>query len=90
MDDVCHDVFLVLHVRAREVRTMPNAEAWLYEVARRTASAHRRRAFRRSEIPWADPERMAPLEDAEPELDPVAYSKPVSYTHLTLPTKRIV
>jgi RNA polymerase sigma-70 factor, ECF subfamily len=66
LDDVCHDVFLVALARANELRLMSKPEIWLFEVARRTASAHRRRAFRRSEIPSADPERMAPLEHAEP------------------------
>jgi hypothetical protein len=48
---------------------MSNPEIWLFEVARRTALAHRRRAFRRSEIPSPDPEQAAPLQHAEPELE---------------------
>jgi RNA polymerase sigma-70 factor (ECF subfamily) len=69
LDDVCHDVFLVAHARASELRLMSNPEIWLFEVARRTASAHRRRAFRRSEIPSADPEQMAPPQHAEPDFE---------------------
>jgi RNA polymerase sigma-70 factor (ECF subfamily) len=55
LDDVCHEVFLVVHARLDLFRALDGARPWLYEVCRRTASAHRRRAFRREEIPAEDP-----------------------------------
>src|SRR5258708_1775985 len=56
LDDVCHEVFLVIHRRLDVFRALDGARPWLYEVCRRTASAQRRRAFRHIEIPTAEPE----------------------------------
>lgn len=67
LDDVCHEVFLVVHARLDLFRALDGARPWLYEVCRRTASAHRRRAFRRTEIPAEDPAGWAHAEPLTPE-----------------------
>ena len=46
------------------------------------AEAHKQEARRREEMQWVEAKRREEIQREE--------AKPVSYTHLTLPTKRIV
>ncbi|MGH1342676.1 MAG: RNA polymerase sigma factor [Nannocystales bacterium] len=47
LDDVLHDVFLVVHRRLGDYDGRSSMRSWLYGVARRVALHHRRRGFRR-------------------------------------------
>ena len=47
LDDVLHDVFLVVHRRLHDYDGRSSMRSWLYGVARRVALHHRRRGVRR-------------------------------------------
>jgi len=55
IQDVCQDVFLVAHRRQGEFRGDSSLRSWLYGIAIRLASEHRRRAHVRREIPTLEP-----------------------------------
>jgi RNA polymerase sigma-70 factor, ECF subfamily len=55
LEDACQDVFLVAHRRISEFRGDSSLRTWLYAIAIRLASEHRRRAYVRREIPTSDP-----------------------------------
>lgn len=47
IDDVLHDVFLVVHRRLNDFDARTSIRSWLYGIARRVALHHRRRGVRR-------------------------------------------
>jgi RNA polymerase sigma-70 factor (ECF subfamily) len=49
VEDVCHEVFLVVHRRIRDYDFTSTVQTWLYGIAIRTASDYRRRAHIRRE-----------------------------------------
>ncbi len=49
IEDVLQEVFLVVHRRLPELEPRASLRTWLWEIAWRTASDHRRRAHRRYE-----------------------------------------
>ncbi len=57
--DAVHEVFLVLHRRWDEIDHLRSLRPWLYGVARRTASAFRRR---NREVPTEDVDLAAPVD----------------------------
>lgn len=54
LEDVCQDVFLVAHRRLDSFRGESSIRTWLYGIAVRLASEHRRRAHVRREIPTSE------------------------------------
>jgi RNA polymerase sigma-70 factor (ECF subfamily) len=50
LDDVCQEVFVVVHRRLAEFDGRASMRSWLYGIARRVASEHRRRDRRQSEL----------------------------------------
>jgi RNA polymerase sigma-70 factor, ECF subfamily len=68
LEDTCQDVFLVAHRRWLDFRGDSSLRTWLYGIAVRLASEHRRRAYVRREIPTSEP----PIAQTEPtEFDPL-------------------
>jgi RNA polymerase sigma-70 factor, ECF subfamily len=55
LDDVCQDLFIVAHRKYRDFRGDSSLRTWLYGIAVRLASEHRRRAYVRREIPTSEP-----------------------------------
>lgn len=55
MDDLVQEVFLVLHAKREQLRTIKPFEPWLREVSRRVAAGERRRAHRRREVASGEP-----------------------------------
>lgn len=55
LEDVCQDVFLVAHRRFPDFRGDSSLRTWLYGIAVRLASEHRRRAHVRREVPTSEP-----------------------------------
>jgi RNA polymerase sigma-70 factor (ECF subfamily) len=49
VEDVCQEVFVVVHRRLPEFEGRASVRTWIYEIARRSALAQRRRAGQRSE-----------------------------------------
>lgn len=72
LEDVCQDVFLVAHRRLDSFRGESSLRTWLYGIAVRLASEHRRRAHVRREVPTSDPPG---LEHAYHEQNPVEHSE---------------
>lgn len=60
LEDVCQDVFLIAHRRLRSFRGESSLRTWLYGIAVRLASEHRRRAHVRREIPTSEPPEWEP------------------------------
>lgn len=54
LEDVCQEVFLVAHRRLEDFRGESSMRTWLYGIAVRLASEHRRRAHVRREVPSAE------------------------------------
>jgi RNA polymerase sigma-70 factor, ECF subfamily len=54
VEDVCQDVFVVVHRRLGEGAAPEHLRAWLYGICWRTASAYRRRRYRKNEFPTAE------------------------------------
>jgi RNA polymerase sigma-70 factor, ECF subfamily len=67
LDDVCQDVFLVVHRRLATFRGGCSARTWIYGICLRVASDYRRRPHRLREQTTAEaPDRAVPAEqDAE-------------------------
>jgi RNA polymerase sigma-70 factor, ECF subfamily len=66
LEDTCQDVFLVAHRRWSDFRGDSSLRTWLYGIAVRLASEHRRRAHVRREVPTSEP----PIVQTEsPEFD---------------------
>jgi RNA polymerase sigma-70 factor (ECF subfamily) len=53
-EDACQEVFVVVSRRLPECDSSANLRAWLYSIAWRVASAHRRKAQNRREVPVED------------------------------------
>ncbi len=66
LDDVLHDVFLVVHRRLDDYDGRSSMRSWLYGVARRVALHHRRRGARRVRR-----EHHAPVPAAQAQPDDV-------------------
>ena len=64
LEDVCQDVFMVVHRRLDEFEGRSHVRTWIYEIARRTALKQRRRTAAR-EIPLA-----TVREEADGQVDP--------------------
>lgn len=56
VDDVCQEVFVVVHRKLGEFEPRASMKSWLYGICIRTAAAHRRRAPVRREIPTESPD----------------------------------
>jgi RNA polymerase sigma-70 factor, ECF subfamily len=54
LEDVCQEVFVVVSRRLSECTDPESVRSWLYAIAWRVASAHRRKASNRREVPTAD------------------------------------
>src|SRR5262249_53163001 len=61
-EDAAQEVFLVVQKKRKSCRGGPPLRPWIYAIAPRVASEHRRRPYRRREQPAGDdlPERTAP------------------------------
>jgi RNA polymerase sigma-70 factor (ECF subfamily) len=55
LDDVCQEVFIVVHKRLHTFDGSSQLTTWLFGICVRVVAAHRRRAWRRRETPTADP-----------------------------------
>ncbi len=53
--DVCHEVFLVLHRRWKEIDADRSLKGWLYAVCARKAAEYRRHRRARPEFVTAEP-----------------------------------
>lgn len=51
LEDVCQEVFLIVHRKLPEFGYRSKLSTWMYGIALRSASDHRRRAFRARELP---------------------------------------
>ena len=66
-DDLCQEVFLVVHSRLRDFERRSTLRTWIYGITVRVASGHRRRAWVRRERPsGVDTEMVA---HADPSRD---------------------
>jgi RNA polymerase sigma-70 factor, ECF subfamily len=59
VDDVCQEVFVVVHRKLGEFEPRASIKSWLYGICIRTAAAHRRKAPVRREVPTESPEEQA-------------------------------
>src|SRR5215831_19824329 len=55
LDDLCQEVFVVVHRRLAEFEGRSSLSSWLYAICRRVWQDQRRRAHRRHEQPTASP-----------------------------------
>jgi RNA polymerase sigma-70 factor, ECF subfamily len=55
LDDVCQEVFLVVHRKLEHFEGGPALRAWLYAIAVRVAADYRKSAYQRRERPAAEP-----------------------------------
>lgn len=63
VDDLCQEVFVVVHRRLPEFEPRANLRTWLYAICLRAASDYRRRAFvRREQVTDAPPDLSAPAD----------------------------
>lgn len=65
IEDVCQDVFLVVHRRLADFRGDSSLRTWIYGIAVRLASEHRRRAQVRREVPVAETPLITSTSDPE-------------------------
>jgi RNA polymerase sigma-70 factor, ECF subfamily len=56
IDDVCQEVFVVVHRKLVDFEPRASIKSWLYGICIRSAAAHRRKAPVRREIPTESPE----------------------------------
>jgi RNA polymerase sigma-70 factor, ECF subfamily len=59
LQDVCQEVFLVVHRRLGEFEGRSSIKTWLYQICLRSAAGYRRRAHMRHEKVMADPPEQA-------------------------------
>lgn len=59
VDDVCQEVFVVVHRKLAEFEGRSSVRTWIYGICIRTASAHRRLARHREVPTETPPERVA-------------------------------
>jgi RNA polymerase sigma-70 factor (ECF subfamily) len=60
VEDVCQEVFLVVHRRLSVFEARSSLRTWIYGICVRVASEHRRRHRRREELCAAPPEQSVP------------------------------
>ena len=65
LEDLVHEVFLVLHRRWEHYDPTFPLRPWLFGIAFRVASAHRRRAAREVPHAWIEVEDLRPAPDQE-------------------------
>jgi RNA polymerase sigma-70 factor (ECF subfamily) len=71
LDDLCHEVFLIVHEQRAQLGSVDNVTYWLRAICWRLAAGYRRRAHRRLEVPAAalpepvDEGAKATLEEVE-------------------------
>jgi RNA polymerase sigma-70 factor (ECF subfamily) len=71
LDDMCHEVFLVVHAQRDQMADVQHVNLWLRAICWRVAAAYRRRSHRRHEIPVDDVPEVAdsgsdlPLDEIE-------------------------
>jgi RNA polymerase sigma-70 factor (ECF subfamily) len=53
LDDLCHEVFLIVHEQREQLGSVDNITYWLRAICWRLAAGYRRRAHRRLEVPAA-------------------------------------
>jgi RNA polymerase sigma-70 factor (ECF subfamily) len=63
IEDIAHEVFLVLHRRWQDYDPNRPLRPWLFGIAFRVASAHRKRSRREVPQPWLELEDLAPPPD---------------------------
>jgi RNA polymerase sigma-70 factor (ECF subfamily) len=70
LEDVCQEVFLVVHQKLSTFEGRSSLETWIYGICIRTASSHRKRAYVRREVPVSEtpdatvePRQVADLEE---------------------------
>ncbi len=71
IEDVCQEVFTVVHRKLGAFEGRSSLKTWLYGIAYRCASDHRRRAHRKREVltdSLADDQCEEPLQEQEVEL----------------------
>jgi RNA polymerase sigma-70 factor (ECF subfamily) len=56
VDDVCQEVFVVVHRRMEDFEPRASLKSWLYGICVRSAAAYRRRAPVRREVPTEAPD----------------------------------
>lgn len=83
LKDVSQEVFLVVHRRLATYDGRSAARTWVYGIAIRVASDHRRRAQHRREIPTAEPpDRALPAS----QLDELAHRRALAWLDDVLDT----
>lgn len=69
VDDVCQEVFLVVHRKLAEFEGRSTIRTWMYGIAVRAAADYRKRAHRRHEVPTAAmPDHPSPADDPDRSL----------------------
>jgi RNA polymerase sigma-70 factor (ECF subfamily) len=68
VEDVCQEVFVVIHRRLPEFEGRSAVRTWVYGICVRAASDYRRRAHRRREIVTEAPPEQEAKDDAHQEL----------------------
>lgn len=63
LEDMCQEVFVVVHQRLHTCDPSAKMTAWLYGICMRVASTHRRRAYRRYEHPDDATDAVAPASE---------------------------
>ena len=71
-EDVAQEVFMVAHRKLHTFEGRGSVQSWLYGICRRVLSDHRKRAYRRREVPTDDP--RAGAQDPSQERD-VAFGR---------------
>lgn len=68
--DASQEVFLVVHRRLSDWEGQGKLTSWLFGICLRVAAAHRRKAFRRREVPTAPPTADGPAAEVDPDPSP--------------------
>jgi RNA polymerase sigma-70 factor, ECF subfamily len=68
VEDVCQEVFVVVHRRLPEFEGRSALRTWVYGICVRAASDYRKRAHRRRELVTDDPPEQVAKEDAHRDL----------------------
>ncbi len=69
LQDVCQEVFLVIHRKIGEFEGRSSMRTWVYQICMRVAAGYRRRARFRHEQIVADPPDLAMLPTQSDEID---------------------
>ena len=68
VEDLCQEVFMIVHRRLPEFEGRSRLRTWIYAIALRRASNHKRRAYHRYERPTAVPPDQESASDPSGEL----------------------